>query len=80
MIRKLLGLQGKVGIEAIKEHVESDVIGKQMEALEITIASQIEDNQEDILKIDELQNELDALKLELIIRNDRYENLLEVLG
>lgn len=80
MLKEFLGLQSKVGIEAIKERVESDVIGAQVEALEITLTSQIEDNQEDISKIVQLKDELDRLQVQLENRNQRYEKLLEVLG
>lgn len=80
MLKEFLGLQSKVGIEAIKEHVESDAIGAQIEALEVTLTSQIEDNQEDISKIVQLKDELDRLQVQLENRNQRYEKLLEVLG
>lgn len=80
MLKKFLGLQSKVGIEAIKERVESDVIATQMEALEVTITSQIEDNNKDIDKIVELREELNDMQLKLEKRNDRYEDLLEVLS
>ena len=79
-IKKLLGLQTKVGVEALKEKVENDIVNTQITALEIQIASQIEDNNEDITEIVELIEELTELQLTLERRNDRYEDLLEVLG
>lgn len=79
-IKKLLGSSTKVGVEALKEKVEHDVIALQIDALETTITGQLDDNNEDITEICELREELNDLQLTLERRNEKYERLLEVLG
>lgn len=79
-IKNLLGLGSKVGIEAIKENFEKDLVNFQISTLEDTLVSQIKDNNEDIDKIVELREELNDLQLSLDMRNEKYERLLEVLS
>lgn len=79
-IKKLLGLGTSVGIEAVKEHIENDVVNMQITALEVSVSQQIEDNEEDILEIVELKEQLENLQVTLEIRNGKYEKLLDVLS
>lgn len=78
-LKKLLGLQTKVGLEAVKEHVEADVIGLQIDTLSKQLESQIQDNLEDHKQLTELEKEIKQLKLTLEERNERYHKLLDVL-
>lgn len=78
-LQKMLGLQSKVGLEAVKEHVEADVISIQIDTLTAQINSQIIDNLEDHETLTELETEIKRLKATLEERNERYYNLLNVL-